>query len=305
MFFNKIQNDVPLLHKISRGRPSAKIVLFYIPGFRDHLSTRTKLLSQFSEDVCGVYGTNLPNHGTNHVKRGLITPGIACDYVQALAKLLQGQFYKRVMTNKKTLVLMGHSTGVSFLIEAVRLLPQEMQEQCGIVGISPAFFVDHNVHPLIRLTAPLLRFYPYRFPVGFDVDDITDSNRMQLYILRDPNVDRGAAYAQTLYTIHKLSVQSWRNVQSNEFLPMRFLHGDDDRVARYPPYDTCNQTLIKSHIMKGRHDVTLQSDMRYTFYALEILRRYMREIDDYVKHRRSMQHGAYNRIVQQIIPFAT
>ncbi len=241
-------------------------IIFMLTGFRDCVSSRSNWIDLVRPCVSRVMGMSLPQFGKQMIFNGYDQSYFTLHMGVHFCELLAQDFYQIIRDEPhRKLIIFAHSAGVSFALKAFTYLDRQEMESIRLIGISPAFFVDHNVPDFIRRLAPIAGRCPVRINMPFTPEGITASVEAQKLIGADAQIYKGDPYLPTLYTIKVLGHEAWEIVVERQGridglqVPMSFYIGSADSISPIPStFRNFMEGEVKFYVVSGLHDPTLQ-----------------------------------------------
>lgn len=223
-----------------------KTRVFFLHGLRGHGLAQQAALQHMVKNL-GVSLTSLEmdGHGEDSKVRHCLVPrygktvGDICDQV------------KRHTIEAEQVILMGYSFGATLMMLAARKLQRDQSFQpkvVGIVGISTAFSVGHNVPrwqlSLSRAIGPVSRylferasrFSPFLTIHEMDLDRISADPTVVRTIANDPLIYKGRIPLATSAQVYQAGLAAKRAMQKMD-TPTLLLHSRDDSIALPPEKD--------------------------------------------------------------------
>ena len=227
-------------------------VLFYLHGLRGHAFAQESALRHMVRNLgISVVALELPGHGKDSVLQQCMVP----KYRSIVTSIVEE--IERRSSNAEQVILMGYSFGGALMTLVADSLTNDQDfepEVAGLIGISTAFDVAHNVKwwqvALIGLIAPLSRFLFRYVPrlsrfvtIGeMNLSLISPDADVQKSIEQDQLVYKGRIPLNTSAQVHKTGLQAFKKVNQLT-CPVLLLHSEDDGIALPPKPDT-----LKNHI---------------------------------------------------------
>jgi len=204
----------------------------------------------------------LPGHGEDSFTEHCMVPA----YEQLVAMICEE--VGRRAGDAEQVILMGYSFGATLMTVAASELESDgdfKPRVVGLIGISSAFDVSHNVARwqlvLANLIAPLSRFLFRHIPkwsgyvtIGeMDVGLISPDPALQKSINEDDLVYKGRIPLNTSAQVYKTSVAA-KSIIGQVSCPVLLLHSRDDAIA-LPPDPQTLAPHIKLRLFKNlRHN---------------------------------------------------
>lgn len=224
-----------------------KTVVFYLHGLRGHGFAQKAALEHMVKNLgVSVISLELPGHGEDSFLEHCMVP----EYRQIVTMITEE--VGRLAGDAEQVILMGYSFGGSLMTLAASALYKDENfspNVAGLIGISAAFDVSHNVPKwqlgLASAIAPLSRFLFNRIPSwsryvtirAMDVSLISPDVRLQESIQADELVYKGRIPLNTSAQVYKTSVAAKKLVNTLP-APILLLHSIDDAIALAPTAET-------------------------------------------------------------------
>lgn len=220
-----------------------KTVVFYLHGLRGHAFAQKTALQHMVKNVgVTLISMELPGHGPDAETEHCMVPAY-----QELVDEIQQEVITR-SADAEQVILMGYSFGAALMIMAANELqskPEFEPQLSGVIGISTAFDVGHNVARwqlwLANVIAPISRFLfaRNRRLSGFvtiremNIELISRDPAVQKAIQQDPLVYKGRIPLNTSAQVFNAG-QRAKQVVNNLDMPVLLLHSSDDMIALAP-----------------------------------------------------------------------
>jgi len=218
-------------------------VVFYIHGLRSHGRAQETVLQHIVKNVgVSVVSLELPGHGEDSIEEHCMVPR----YRRIVADI-KAEIKSRTITTQQV-ILMGYSFGGVLMTLAAQELHKDIDfepEIAGLIGISTAFHVGHNVAPwqigLVNVIAPISRFlfYNFRTASGYvtigemNIERISPDQHVQKSIREDDLVYKGRIPLNTSAQVYKAG-RAARKALDRVSFPVLLLHSKDDSIALAP-----------------------------------------------------------------------
>lgn len=218
-------------------------IVFYLHGLRGHAFAQKAALEHMVKNLgVSVISLELPGHGEDSFEEHCMVP--------SYEKLVQ-MIVEEVMRQAKKaeqVILMGYSFGGALMTLVAKRLAERSDftpEVAGLIGISTAYHVGHNVPRwqlwLARVIAPVSRFLYYKMPHyshvltirEMDVSLISAQTAVQQSINKDDLVYKGRIPLNTSAQVYRTSVVA-RSALNRLSAPVLLLHSLDDAIALAP-----------------------------------------------------------------------
>jgi len=223
-----------------------KTVVFYLHGLRGHAFAQRAALEHMVKNLgVSVISLELPGHGEDSIKDHCMVP----EYRQLIKEIVEE--IGRRATGAEQIILMGYSFGGSLMALVANELDRDEQflpKVAGLIGISTAFDVGHNVPKwqliLANAIAPVSRFLFYKVPHysylltirEMNVELISPNEQVQEAIRNDDLVYKGRIPLNTSAQVYKTSLAA-RSVINKLRFPALLLHSLDDTISLAPSKD--------------------------------------------------------------------
>lgn len=238
-------------------------VVFFLHGLRGHgLSQKAALQHMVKNLGVSLISLEMEGHGPESKYRHCLVPHYAatvheiCDEVQRMSK------------DAEQVVLMGYSFGASLMLLAADQLNRDAgftAKVAGVVGISTAFHVGHNVASwklwLSRAIGPLSRFLferASRFSALLTIHEmnlelISADPTVVKAIAQDPLVYKGRIPLATSAQVYLAGLEAWNKIRATQ-TPTLLLHSQDDLIA-LPPNEQLLPDAVDLRMFKAlRHN---------------------------------------------------
>ena len=240
-----------------------KTDVYFLHGLRGHGLSQKSALQHMVKNL-GITMTSfeLPGHGEESPKRHCLVP----PYEQIVDNLVVE--IKRNTLQVEQIFLMGYSFGGALMILVADKLqndPQFKPQVVGVIGISTAFDVAHNVPPwqlsMSKAIAPMSRFlFENAWRLSnlltiheMDVNLISKDKTVRRSILRDPLVYKGRIPLATSAQVYRAGLTAKETV-ANYAIPTLLLHSNDDTIALAPKQDTFSEHVQLKLFETLRHN---------------------------------------------------
>ncbi|MBX2847294.1 MAG: lysophospholipase [Acidiferrobacterales bacterium] len=220
-----------------------KTQVFFLHGLRGHgLSQKAALQNMVKNLGIQLLSLELPGHGEESTQRHCLVPPyeiLVADIVEEI---------KRNTLDVEQVIVMGYSFGAALMILAAQSLekdPNFKPTMSGVIGISTAFDVGHNVPRwqlgLSKAIAPISRFL---FEKAWRLSNVFTIHEMNVSLISSDKVVRDAIQADPLVYKGRIplatSAQVYRaglaakHAVKDYSLPTLLLHSKDDSIALPP-----------------------------------------------------------------------
>ena len=237
--------------------------VFFLHGLRGHGLAQQAALQHMVRNL-GISLTSLEmdGHGEESKVRHCLVP----KYQQTVEDICQS--VKRHTIEAEQVILMGYSFGASLMILAAEKLindPSFKPEVSGIVGVSSAFSVGHNVPkwqlslsnaigPISRyLFERSSRFSPLLTIHEMDLDRISRDVTVVKAIADDPLIFKGRIPLATSAQVYQAGLEA-RAALEELTLPTLLLHSLDDSIALPPKKGEFGEHVQMRLFEKLRHN---------------------------------------------------
>ncbi|MDB4511915.1 lysophospholipase [Arenicella sp.] len=220
-----------------------KTQVFFLHGLRGHgLSQKAALHNMVKNLGIQLCSLELPGHGEEAELRHCLVPPfeIMVDDIK--------EEIKRGTLDVEQVILVGYSLGASLMLLVAQQLvkdPDFKPAVAGVVGISTAFDVGHNVPrwqlSLSKAIAPISRFLfekAWRLSNFFTIHEmnislISSDKTVREAIAADPLVYKGRIPLATSAQVYRAGLAAKKAV-SDYSIPTLLLHSKDDQIALAP-----------------------------------------------------------------------
>lgn len=222
---------------------SKKTQVFYLHGLRGHgLSQKAALQHMVKNLGIELLSIEIPGHGIESAKRHCLVPPYEILVNDIVAEI------KRNTIDVEQVIVMGYSFGASLMMLAAQELDLDASfkpKVAGVIGISSAFDVGHNVPQwqlgLSKAIAPLSRFLfekAWRLSNLFTIHEmnirlISSDKTVRDAIAADPLVYKGRIPLATSAQVYKAGLAAKQAVKQYS-IPTLLLHSKDDSIALAP-----------------------------------------------------------------------
>ncbi len=243
------------------GAKNTKVI--FLHGLRGHgLSQQAALEHMVKNLGVSLVSLELPGHGEESVQRHCLVP----PYPQITESICDE--VKRQAQSTEQVILMGYSFGAALMILAAEQLETDQNfipEIAGIIGVSTAFDVGHNVPSwqlmLSKAIAPISRFLfekAWRLSSVLTIHEmnaelISPDKTVSRAIERDPLVYKGRIPLATSAQVYYAGVES-KEVLKRLSIPTLLLHSKDDPIALAPNANTYGDNVHLRLFEKLRHN---------------------------------------------------
>jgi len=240
-----------------------KTVLFYLHGLRGHAFAQESALRHMLRNLgVSIISLELPGHGADSIQRHCMVPKF-----RHIVDDIVGEVSRR-SAGAEQIILMGYSFGGSLMTLAAHKLEKTKSFEpkvAGLVGISTAFDVGHNVArwqvALVGAIAPLSRFlYRYipdwsRFVTirEMNVDLISAEPAVIESIEADDLVYKGRIPLNTSAQVYKAGLAAAKRVNQLKS-PVLLVHSLDDEIALAPKPKRLNDHITLKLFKRLRHN---------------------------------------------------
>ncbi len=220
-----------------------KTLVFFVHGLRGHGLSQFGALEHMVKNLgIEMVSLELDGHGEESIKRHCLVPA----YEQIVDKIVE-EIYSQTI-HVEQVILMGYSFGGALMALVAQKLDQDAAFEpkvVGVVGISTAFDVGHNVPRyqlgLSKAIAPLSRFLfenAWRLSNFFtihemDVSLISSDKTVRDSIAADPLVYKGRIPLATSAQVYRAGLAAKQAV-SDYSISTLLLHSKDDQIALAP-----------------------------------------------------------------------
>ncbi|RBP49775.1 alpha/beta fold hydrolase [Arenicella xantha] len=218
-------------------------IVFYLHGLRGHAFAQKAALEHMVKNLgVSVISLELPGHGEDSIEEHCMVPSY-----EKLVQMIVDEI-SRQAKKAEQVILMGYSFGGALMTLVAKQLNDNKQfapEVAGLIGISAAYSVGHNVPRwqlwLARIIAPVSRFLYYKLPHyshmltirEMDVSLISPQASVQEAINNDELVYKGRIPLNTSAQVYRSSIVA-RSVLNKLSIPVLLLHSRDDAIALPP-----------------------------------------------------------------------
>ena len=252
-----------------------KTIVFYLHGLRGHALAQKNSLEHVVKNVgVTLVSLEMPGHGEESKIHHCMVPKYYLLVNSIVAEI------RNWSTDAEQVILMGYSFGGALMTLAAQTLEQDKNfapEVAGLVGISAAYSVSHNVPKwqliLAGLIAPLSRLFYRHFPVGsrfltigeMNIELISPDIGVQKSIRNDPLTFKGRIPLNTSAQVYRASLAA-RDAVENLACDVLLLHSQDDAIA-LPPTATWFRKKIKLRLFKNLRHNCIDGATREAVYA--------------------------------------
>ncbi|NND82028.1 MAG: alpha/beta fold hydrolase [Gammaproteobacteria bacterium] len=238
-------------------------VVFFVHGLRGHGLAQKAALQHLVKNVgVRLISLELPGHGADSVVRHCLVPPY-----QFIVDDIRQEVQRRA-SEADQVILMGYSFGAALVMLAAQALHEDTSFKplvAGVVGVSTAFDVGHNVPrwqlALSKAVAPISRFLfekAWRLSNSLTIHEmkvelISPDKTVQRSIARDPLVYKGRIPLATSAQVYRAGVAA-RTALENSTLPTLLLHSKDDSIAIAPSADDFGQHVELRLFSRLRHN---------------------------------------------------
>lgn len=229
-----------------------KTKVFFLHGLRGHGLAQQSALHHMVKNVgVSMVSLEMEGHGEESVTRHCLVP----PYPQIVDSICHE--VHRQAIEAEQILLMGYSFGAALMILAAEKLSQDASfapKVVGIVGISTAFYVGHNVPRwqlgLSKAIAPLSRFlFEKAWRLSrlltiheMNIDLISQDKTVVRAITQDSLVYKGRIPLATSAQVYQAGLAAANTLHQSKISSL-LLHSRDDEIA-LPPQNS----LFGSHV---------------------------------------------------------
>lgn len=240
-----------------------KTIVFYLHGLRGHAFAQKAALEHMVKNLgVSVISLELPGHGEDSIEEHCMVPSYE-NLVQMIVEEIMRQAKKA-----EQVILMGYSFGGALMTLVAKRLVERSDftpEVAGLIGISTAYHVGHNVPRwqlmLARVIAPISRFLYYKMPHyshvltirEMDVTLISPQVAVQQSIEKDDLVYKGRIPLNTSAQVYRTGVVA-RSALDKLTAPVLLLHSLDDAIALAPKPAGMNSNVSLKLFKHLRHN---------------------------------------------------
>ena len=240
-----------------------KTIVFYLHGLRGHAFAQVSALRHMVKNLgVRMVTLELPGHGRDSETEKCMVPHYR-ELVNMIIEEIKGR-----TGDAEQVVLMGYSFGGALMTLVAAELEKDRRFRAklvGIIGISTAFSVGHNVSrwqiALVDVIAPLSRFLHIRAPRvshlvtirEMNVELISPDKKVQESILADRKVYKGRIPLYTSAQVFKASNEAWGKLNSLR-ADVLLLHSQDDAIALAPNKDELADNVVLKLFKSLRHN---------------------------------------------------
>jgi len=238
-------------------------IVFYLHGLRGHAYAQKSSLEHIVRNVgVSVISLEMPGHGPDSFENHCMVP---C-YEDIVADIKR-EICQR-STHAEQVILVGYSFGAALMSLAANALHNDdnfKPKLAGLIGISSAFDVGHNVKPwqlsLNKIIAPVSRFlFEHLRPMSrlltirkMNVSLISPDLMVQNSIHHDELVYKGRIPLHTSAQVFRCGRHAERVIDET-IIPILLLHSKDDAVALPPRVDQFKQHVTLRLFKTLRHN---------------------------------------------------
>lgn len=238
-------------------------VVFFLHGLRGHgLAQKAALQHMVKNLGVRMISLEMEGHGQDSFERHCMVP----PYRQMVSNICQ-EVNQHAM-DADQVIMMGYSFGGALMILAADRLAQDKNFKprvAGVVGISTAFDVGHNVPrwqlALSRAVAPISRFLfekAWRLSNMFtihemSIDLISADKSVVDSITNDPLVYKGRIPLATSAQVYYAGLAALETMKSFR-IPALLVHSRDDSIALAPQPDTFGEHVQLRLFKNLRHN---------------------------------------------------
>ncbi len=220
-----------------------KTIVFYLHGLRGHAHAQKSVLRHMCKSLnVSLVSLELPGHGEDSFSEHCMVP----EY-RRIVSLITEEVARRAGESEQV-ILMGYSFGGTLMTLAADALdrdPKFAPKVAGLVGISTAFDVGHNVPRwqlgLANAIAPTSRFLFRHIPKWSRYITIREMNislisaeaNVQVSIEHDELVYKGRIPLNTSAQVYKTGIAAKKRL-NNLSMPVVLVHSRDDAIALAP-----------------------------------------------------------------------
>lgn len=240
-----------------------KTLVFYLHGLRGHAYAQKNALQHMVRNLgVSVVSLELPGHGADSFDEHCMVPPF-----EQLVDDIRREVTLHSM-DAEQVILMGYSFGASLMTLAAEALssdPDFEPELVGLIGISTAFDVGHNVKPwqlyINRLIAPLSSFLYQNAPLlsqyltirEMDIDLISPNAVIQDSIKNDPLVYKGRIPLYTSAQVYQCGLKA-KEAVNGLLCQVLLLHSQDDSIALIPSKTDFDDHVLLRRFKNLRHN---------------------------------------------------
>ncbi len=220
-----------------------KTQVFFLHGLRGHGLSQQAALQHMAKNLgVTIISLELDGHGQESIQRQCLVP----PYTQIVEKI--SKEISRQAMEVEQVILMGYSFGAALMILSAEALSKDSKfkpDIAGIIGISTAFDVGHNVPKwqlgLSKAIAPLSRFLfekAWRLSNLFtihemNIDRISADKTVYDGIKNDPLVYKGRIPLATSAQVYRAGLAAKKALKKISIKTL-LLHSKDDSIALAP-----------------------------------------------------------------------
>ena len=220
-----------------------KTHVFYLHGLRGHALSQQVVMRHMVKNLgIKMISLELPGHGSESQQRHCLVPA----YEKIVEEIVEE--IRRHTIQVKQVVLMGHSFGGTLMALVAGKLDRDKSfspEVVGMIGISTAFDVGHNVPrwqlALSKAIAPMSRFF---FEKAWRLSNLLTIGEMNIGLISaddtvrhaiefDPLVYKGRIPLATSAQVYLTGIAAKKAVREFD-IPTLLLHSLDDEIALAP-----------------------------------------------------------------------
>ena len=240
-----------------------KTIVFYLHGLRGHALSQKRALEHVVKNVgVTLISLELPGHGPASQQEHCMVPRFP-KLVDEIVNEVRGWG-----TDAEQVVLMGYSFGGALMTLAAHRLEQDQDfkpKVAGLVGISTAFEVSHNVPrwqlSIAGLIAPLSRLFYKRFPRGsrwltigeMKIERISPDLGVQRAIREDDWTYKGRIPLNTSAQVYRASKVAKQTVDKL-LCDVLLIHSLDDQIAKPPTQKSFKKAVALKLFKNLRHN---------------------------------------------------
>ena len=243
------------------GAKETKVI--FLHGLRGHgLSQKAALQHMVKNLGVTMLSLELPGHGEESVSRHCLVP----PYRQIVSEVCEE--IMRQAQGAEQVVLMGYSFGAALMILAAQQLSKDeafAPRVAGIIGISTAFDVGHNVPNwqlmMSKSIAPISRFL---FEKAWRLSNLLTIHEMNIElispdktvtraIVKDPLVYKGRIPLATSAQVYYAGIAAKQAMNRTQCACL-LLHSRDDQIALAPDAESFGMNVQLRLFEKLRHN---------------------------------------------------
>lgn len=240
-----------------------KTSVFFMHGLRGHgLSQRAALQHITKNSDVSLTSVEMDGHGEESKTRHCLVPRYQKTVKDICANI------QRQASESEQVILMGYSFGATLMILAAEALHNDLTftpKVAGIVGVSTAFNVGHNVPkwqlglssaigPISRfLFENSSRFSPFLTIHGMDANLISIDKTVVQTINEDPLIYKGRIPLATSAQVYRAGLAAKSSLR-NSTISCLLLHSIDDGIALAPAKSDFSENVTLKLYKHLRHN---------------------------------------------------